>query len=71
MPGLTSAEWKSIECGIVTFIALDEPLTSVKSTVSPSVTTMGPETPVPRCSLPLTAKLQISVGARSLETCVT
>ena len=55
----------------MTFIAFVEPLTSVKSTVSPSVTTIGPDTPVPRCSLPLIAKLQISVGGRSLETLVT
>jgi hypothetical protein len=48
-----------------------EPLTSVKSTVSPSVTTIGGDAPVPRWYLPLTAKLHTSVGASSLETWVT
>ena len=72
MPGLTSAEWKSSECGRSTFIAFVEPLVSVKSTVSPSLTTIGVDTPVPRWYfLPLTAKLHTSVGARSLETWVT
>jgi len=47
----------------VTAIVSDEPL-------SPSVTTSGPETPLPRWYSPLTAKLHTSVGARSLETWV-
>ena len=71
MPGLTSAEWKSSECGRSTFIDSAEPLVSVKSTVSPSLTTIGADTPVPRCSSPLTEKLHTSVGASSLETWVT
>ena len=43
----------------------------MKSTVSPWLTTIGADTPVPRWYLPLTAKLHTSVGARSLETWVT
>jgi hypothetical protein len=71
LPGFTSAEWKSSEWGRSTFIEVSDPLVSVKSTVSPSSTTIGADTPVPRYSLPLTEKLHTSVGARSLETCVT
>ena len=54
-----------------TCIERSEPFVSVKSTVSPSLTTIGGDTPVPRYALPLTAKLQTSVGASSFETCVT
>ena len=71
MPGLTSALWKSSECGMSTCIDLSVPLVIEKATVVPSSTTIGVETPVPRWYLPLTAKLQTSVGARSLETWVT
>jgi len=51
--GATSAEWKSIECGIVTFIAFEPPLVSVISTLSPSLTTIGSDAPVPGHALPL------------------
>ena len=69
--GATSEEWKSIECGIFTSIAFEPPLTSVISTWSPWVTTIGAETPVPRYVLPFTAYDHTRVGASVFDTLVT
>ena len=53
--GFSSEEWKSIECGTRTCIALLLPLNSAISTWSPCSTTIGAETPFPRLNSPLTA----------------
>jgi hypothetical protein len=45
--GATSAEWKSIECGMVTCIDFMPPLVSVTCTLSPWSTTIGADAPVP------------------------
>jgi hypothetical protein len=69
--GATSEEWKSIECGNFTSIFFEAPFTRVISTLSPCSTTIGVETPVPRCSTSLTPKDHTRVAGFSFETLVT
>src|SRR3954447_9710459 len=69
--GATSAEWKSIEWAMLTAIFFEPPLTNVTWTLSPWLTTIGGVAAVPRYAVPLTAKLQASVGASCGSTCVT
>src|SRR4051794_27391535 len=54
--GSPTAAWKSSECGSWTCIAWLKPLWNWTSTVSPWLTTIGGEAPVPERNLPLTPK---------------
>src|SRR3954463_10437758 len=56
---------------MLTAIFFEPPLTKVTWTLSPWLTTIGGLAAVPRYAVPLTAKLQASVGASCGSTCVT
>src|SRR4051794_41202641 len=56
---------------MLTAIFFEPPLTNVTWTLSPWLTTIGGLAAVPRYAVPLTAKLQASVGASCGSTCVT